>query len=111
MPKHTVFFNRAESKFQGFSPEILKQLSESYPHLNIAEELAKMSLWLNSPKGIRRKGHIGFILNWLNQASKDVPTQIDWFDKDSLLMPLLNEYRRSLWKNCKNLLEFNKIRP
>src|SRR3546814_5457075 len=37
--------------------------------VNVEQEVKKMCLWLTSEKGLRRKGNIGFILNWLNNAA------------------------------------------
>jgi hypothetical protein len=111
----SVYFDREKLQFVGFEDAQLKQLKETYKGVDVDSELKKMSLWLTSPKGKKRKGNIGFILNWLNKASPSAssPTvneELDPYVLDSPLKPLLLDYLKDLWKGREHILEFNKIK-
>ncbi len=111
--RNSVHFDREANKFRGLDPQILKQLEETYEGIDIAGELKKMGLWLLSEKGKRRKGNIGFILNWLNNATPMPPTiteQFDLIQSESPLGHLVREYLMDLWKDKEHILEFNTIR-
>lgn len=111
--RNSVFFDRDANKFSGLDSEILKQLQETYDGIGIENELKKMGLWLLSEKGKRRKGNIGFILNWLNNATPIPPTtteHLDLMQSDSPLGHLVREYLMDLWKDKEHILEFNTIR-
>lgn len=101
--KHTIYFDRDNSCFVGLDDSIKKELSSAYKNIDIDAELSKMVLWLNSPKGLRRKGNIGFITNWLNNASPSMPKKLF----TSPIEDLLESYRMDLWKNCEHLLTMN----
>lgn len=109
----SVYFDREANKFRGLDSQILKQLEETYDGIDIAYELGKMNLWLLSEKGRKRKGNIGFILNWLNNATPMPPTineQFDLMQSESPLGHLVREYLMDLWKDKEHILEFNTIR-
>lgn len=109
----SVYFDRDKLVFVGLEDAHLKQLRETYKGIDIDSELKKMGLWLISSKGTKRKGNIGFILNWLNNASPSEPTttqQLDFLEYDSPLRPLLLDYLKDLWKGKEHILEFNKIK-
>ncbi len=109
----SVFFDRESNKFRGIDPEILRQLNETYEGVDIAKEIKKMELWLLTEKGKRRKGNIGFILNWLNNATPMPPTtteELDLIQSDSPLGHLVRNYLVDLWKDKEHILEFNTIR-
>ena len=112
--RNSVFFDREVNKFRGLDSQILKQLQETYEGIDIDNELKKMSLWLMSDtKGKTRKGHIGFIINWLNNATPMPPTtteHLDLMQSDSPLGHLVRNYLMELWKDKDHILEFNTIR-
>lgn len=112
--KETVEFDRKTNEFIGLTDEIKNQLLDTYKGINLDKELKKMSLWLTSEKGLHRKGHIGFIMNWLNKAYPEKsPTnaeQIDLLESKTPLGNLLRTYLQGLWKNREHILEFNTIR-
>lgn len=111
----SVYFDREKLAFINLEDAHIKHLQEIYKSVNVESELKKMGLWLLSSKGSKRKGNIGFILNWLNNASPDskVPTttqQLNLYEYDSPLRPLIHEYLKELWKDREHILEFNKIK-
>lgn len=111
----SVYFDREKLCFVGLEDAHLKRLREIYKGIDVNSELKKMGLWLTSSKGIRRKGDIGFILNWLNNASpsNQFPStnqNQDFIEYDSPLRPLLLDYLADLWKGKEQLLEFNTIK-
>lgn len=111
--RSSVYFDRETNKFLGLDSQVLRQLGETYEGLDIGKELNKMSLWLQSEKGKKRKGEIGFILNWLNNATPMPPTtteHLDLMQSDSPLGHLVRDYLMDLWKNKEHILEFNTIR-
>lgn len=111
--RNSVFFDRETNKFHGIDSQILTQLQETYDGIVIENELKKMGVWLMSDKGKRRKGNIGFILNWLNNATPMPPTtteHLDLMQSDSPLGHLVREYLMDLWKDKEHILSFNTIR-
>ena len=112
--KHaSVYYDREASKFRGLDSHILKQLEETYAGINILGELNKMGLWLMSDKGKKRKGNIGFIMNWLNNATPMPPStseHMDIIQSDSPLGHLVRDYLVDLWKDKEHILEFNTIK-
>lgn len=109
----SVYYDREAENFRGIDSQILKQLEETYEGINIDAELKKMGVWLMSEKGKRRKGNIGFILNWLNNATPMPPTtteHLDLMQSDSPLGHLVREYLMDLWKDKEHILSFNTIR-
>lgn len=109
----SVYFDREANKFRGLDPQIFTQLEETYGGINIEAEIKKMGLWLLTEKGLRRKGNIGFILNWLNNATPMPPTtteHLDLIQSESPLGCLVREYLMDLWKDKEHILEFNTIR-
>ncbi len=112
--KHTsVSFDREHNKFKGLDSQILKQLQDTYDGIDVDKEIKKMSLWLISEKGVKRKGTIGFIINWLNNATPMPPTtteHLDLMQSDSPLGQLVRDYLLELWKDRDHILELNTIR-
>lgn len=106
---NSVYFDRESLQFIGLDDSIKLNLKEAYKNIDVEAELAKMRIWLISPKGKGRKGSIAFIMNWLNNASASAvlpePAEIA-----HPLSDLLQEYRQGLWKNCEHLLEINTIK-
>lgn len=110
----SVYFDRDKRTFIGLEDAHIQQLKETYKGIDVQSELKKMGLWLISEKGNKRKGNIGFILNWLNNASPStapsINEQFDLMEQDTPLRPLIQEYLKDLWKGREHILEFNKIR-
>lgn len=109
----SVYFDRETLQFVGLDVVQMQQLKDTYKGVNVDVEFKKMVLWLTSSKGMKRKGNIGFILNWLNNASPQgtvSPTteQFDLWNEDSPLRPLMENYLRDLWKGREHILELNK---
>lgn len=109
----SVFFDRETNKFRGLDSQTLKQIQETYDGIDVETEIKKMCLWLTSEKGMKRKGTIGFILNWLNNITPMPPTtneHLDLMQSDSPLGKHVREYLLDLWKDREHILEFNTIR-
>lgn len=109
----SVYFDREKLEFVGLDDVVKKQLIETYQGIDLDRELNKMKIWLGSSKGKDRKGTIGFIMNWLQNATPSIPhvsIDLDLMESDSPLGLLLQDYRKDLWKNRENILEFNTIR-
>jgi hypothetical protein len=110
----SVYFDREKLQFIGLEEAHMKQLKDAYKGVDVDIELKKMGLWLISPRGKKRKGNIGFIINWLNNASpSQAPTnneQLDLYEQNSPLRPLLDAYLKEVWKGREHILEFNKIK-
>lgn len=108
----SIYFDREKQKFVGLEGINLQKLKETYQHVDVDTELKKMSLWLTSPKGLRRKGTIDFILNWLNNAAPcfkpSMNDHLDLLESESPLRLLINDYLRELWKGREHILEINK---
>ena len=97
-----VYFDRKAREFIGIDA-IKPELQRAYKGIDVEAELAKMKIWLLSPRGKNRKGTIGFIANWLNNASTSTVFK-EPVEVDSALIDLLEDYRKGLWKNCEHLL-------
>ena len=111
--RNSVYFDRDTNKFIGLDSQILKQLYVTYDGIEVDTEIKKMELWLLSEKGKRRKGNIGFIINWLNNVTPMPPTkteQLDLIQSNSPLGHLVREYLMDLWNKAQHILEFNTIR-
>lgn len=109
----SIYFDRDKFLFIGLEDAHLKQLKDTYTGIDVDSELKKMGLWLNSEKGSKRKGNIGFILNWLNNACPSSVTngqKLDPLEYDSPIRPVLLDYLKDLWKGKEHILEFNKIK-
>jgi hypothetical protein len=102
----SVSFDRVKGCFIGLNEDVISRLKKTYVGVNVDLELNKMQLWLNSPKGKKRKGHLGFIMNWL----KNVEPVIVPDERDTPLRLDLDEYLEDLWERCRHVLEFNTIR-
>ena len=94
------------------SDAYIQHLKETYPGIDVDSELKKMGLWLLSSKGTKRKGNIGFIMNWLNNATPSTPTVAhqETVELDTPLRPWINEYLKDLWKGREHILEMNTRR-
>lgn len=108
----SIYFDREKQVFVGLDGIHLQKLKETYQHVDVDTELNKMTLWLLSPKGKKRKGNIGFILNWLNNATPcfkpSMNDHLDLLETESPLRLLINDYLRELWKGREHILEINK---
>lgn len=113
MAKTQVKFDREKREFVGLSEEHKKDLAGIYKGVDIETELKKMGLWLLSTKGKNRQGTIGFIMNWLGNATPNPPSttaQLDLLDSQSPVSTLLLEhYLQDLWKNKDHIHKFNLI--
>ncbi len=110
----SVYFDRENLTFVGLTEAHIKKLQETYKSLDVSVELKKMELWLTSSKGKTRKGSIGFILNWLNNASPQgsVPSTSEQLDLNycPVLGSVMQEYLRDLWKGREHIFELNMIK-
>lgn len=110
----SVYFDRDKLHFIGLDTAHLQQLKDTYPTVDVESELKKMGLWLTSSKGTKRKGNIGFIINWLNNASPKTPIEQepDLLEQDTPLRPWFDTYLKELWdkNNALHILEMNKRR-
>lgn len=106
----SVYFDRDTQHFKNITDDVKKTLSETFPGVNINQELGKMELWLNEHPS--RMGAIGFIMNWLQRAcpKPSINTELDAMQSDSSLGVILRDYLEDLWKNREHILTFNTIR-
>jgi len=104
-----VYFDRGTSQFVGVDAACMEQLRHIFPGVNIVSELKKMSLWLVSSKGLKSKGTINFITNWLAKAPVTQPPPAE-VELDNPLRPHIDTYLKDLWKGKEHLLEMNKKR-
>jgi len=73
-----IQFNRKSREFDGLDDKKLLKLKETYPNLDISQEIGKMKLWLEeNPKGKRRKGTWRFILDWISRTSEQYKFSTD----------------------------------
>ena len=108
MKKHpSVHFDRNLGSFVGLSESIMKELHRNYPNVALEKELARMTTWLKSSKGKQRKGTIGFIINWLNNATTSLPEKKD--EPCEEIPAILNPYLEELWKEHPHLYLFNRL--
>ena len=102
-----VTFDRATSQFTGLTDAVLAELAQAYPSVDISAELAKMRLWLLSPKGSGRRGNLVFIKAWLSRAPTKVQDREQLVTQD--LQPVLDHYLGDLWKHKAHLLALNSM--
>ena len=108
--KHTsVYFDREKSQFVGVDAACIEQLKDIFPGVNVILEIKKMTLWLNSTKGIKSKGTINFITNWLEKSPITQSLTLA-IELDTPLRPHIDTYLKDLWKGKEHLLEMNKRR-
>ena len=86
-----------------------------HPNVDVDDELARMRVWMSSPKGEKRDGKILFITTWLKNALEKRPVIREEPNKNSALSlldidPLWEKYLEGLWENCEHILEFNTMR-
>jgi hypothetical protein len=113
MAKDSVHFDRQCNSFVGLDSQVLVQLRETFVGVDIDQELKKMCIWLQSDKGKRRKGNIGFIMNWLNNATPMPPTDaehLNLMQSQSPLGHLVRSYLQELWKDREHIFELNTIK-
>lgn len=96
--------------FKGVTNELLANFRADYPLVNVDRELAKMALWMQSTKGNRCKGTIGFITNWLSRAHPDEHKTMP--QESTELSPYLDDYDREyVWKDREHILLMNQASP
>lgn len=108
-----MYFNRTSRKFHGLDDQMMTQLRETYPKVDVTHEINKMTLWLLSDRGSKRKGSMGFIVTWLNNSSPSsgiAAPILDHTEPASPLSHLVRDYLVDLWKDQDHILEFNTIR-
>jgi len=66
-----VFFNRLESKFENLTPDLLQILKETYPGVDVHQQLKEMILWLLANP--HRTGTQAFITKWLKKNMVEKP--------------------------------------
>jgi hypothetical protein len=93
-----IRFDRETGKFVGLDKQILRQLIETYPGVDLEHELKRMALWLlDHPK---RVGSLSFISNWLSRAPKKA-------EQETVPDIIYAEYLERLWQGRGNLFLFN----
>lgn len=105
--RSTVYYDRDNRQFMGISESQLNDLKSIYKGVDVEVEIKKMCLWLESPKGKKRKGDIGFILNWLNNTTPTKAMIVSVINADESLTPMITSYLRELWKGKEHLLLLN----
>ena len=108
-----ISYDRLKRQFVGITPELLTELENTFPTVNVVQEIKKMALWLMTPKGAKRKGNLKFILSWLTRSIPEAPTicqPVNFEDSDSPLPLLVKTYLDELWQGKDNLFHFNSKR-
>lgn len=99
--RKSIYFDKAKKMFVNLDSDMMKQLTTEFPHVDLLGELHKMMMWLQSPKGSKRRGTLGFIRKWLGNA----PTKI--FDREidvpQALQGLINKYLEDMWEKSNAL--------
>lgn len=105
--QNAIYFDRSSGTFAGLSTDLKNELALQYPLVSLDQEIPRMVSWLQSPKGKARKGTLGFILNWLNNAT---PVPCEKEERTNSATPvLLNLYLEELWKQHPYLYMFNRL--
>lgn len=113
--RQTIHFDRQTNEFVGLDADLLKQLGETFPAVEVTKELLKMKIWMqNNPKGKETKGTINFIMAWLNRiepTSKltSVNEYYDLVSSDTPLGAIYREYLQELWKDREHIYTLNQI--
>lgn len=106
----SVSFNRKTLRFDGITNEMMDSFKSIYRDVDIQNEINKMCLWMQSDKGLNRKGSLSFITSWLQRAKPVTESKETLpFDGNPKMNSLLNNYLEDLWKDCRHILEFNTI--
>ena len=108
----SVYFDRDRNDFVGVN-DIIEDLRRAFKDVDIEAELARMKIWLAGPKGKRRTGNIGFIMNWLKNSSPAKQATCEFYDlleSDTPLATVLTEYLEHLWKDREHILQLNTIK-
>lgn len=110
MGKNTsVYFDYTSREFVGLDSDTLNYLRLNYVGVDIEREIKAMGAWLVA-KGGKRKGTLGFIVNWLNNATPQTSIQSKQeLLEDSPLSEPLAAYLEELWTNCRHILDMNRI--
>lgn len=66
-----VFFSREERTFINLTSPLIQTLSDTFPGVNVSQQLNEMKLWLiDNPQ---RTGTMSFITKWLKKSFQDLP--------------------------------------
>jgi hypothetical protein len=106
--KSDVYFGRSSGVFVGLNADLREELHRKYPLIALEKEFARMTSWLLSPKGKSRKDTIGFIINWLNNATPS-PSDAPKDAPNEEISNMLNFYLEELWKAHPHLYMFNRL--
>lgn len=107
-----IHFDHETSQFVGLTDVDLKRLREIYPNVNVEREIQKMTLWMLSAKGRRRKGDVNFIMNWLKNAAATSYDGTMFLKKDNEVdrpPTQYEDYLKDLWKNREHILTLNTM--
>lgn len=78
-----IFFSRDESNFVNLTSEWKSLMKETYPGVDVEQQLREMRAWLLRPDKISYKGNTAFISNWLSRSvGRQKTTPIRTFDED-----------------------------
>ena len=102
--RKSVYFDRETISFIGITDEIRSKLVQTYNWVDLDFELNKMSLWLMSPKGCKRKGTLDFISGWLSR----LPRPIELFNQVSVPDSTNSDHLEAIWKQAGPLLNMNE---
>lgn len=93
--KKEIYFDRKRLEFIGLDAKALQDLRDEFPYVEVGEEIFKMKKWLMN-KGVRHKGTLAFITNWL---SKSLPRPVEEPSYLPVLEEHLTKYLEDLWTN------------
>lgn len=103
--KQKITFDRSTSQFSGLTSEVLKDLYDRFPCVDVDHELNRMCDWLLSDKGKKRAGTLSFIESWLSRAPVS-KKRLDEILPDELKSHLM-KYLAELWKTT-NITRINQ---
>ena len=107
MAKRSVIsFDRVKCEFVGITPQVMADLQREHPLVNVPGELSRMTTWLLSKRGLRRKGTLDFIRKWLDNA---FPVRVIP-EKEEPISKLNYSYLEDLWKQSPLVLKINSMK-
>ena len=71
--ENVIFFDRSLNEFKNITAEFLKLMSETYPGVNVEQQLREMKAWLLRPQNAHYRGDQSFISSWLKRNFESLP--------------------------------------
>lgn len=84
-----ISFNRTKKEFENLTPEYIQILKQTFPTVNVDQQLKEMRLWLI--ENTHREGTQAFITKWLKKNMADNPVYVPEEEKPFEVDPELQE--------------------